>query len=172
MIRDLEAAQKELDLLITRLVRQKERARAARPKPTGGGVFDKRKGSLPWPVNGPVVRGYGKVVHPVYHTVTMNNGIDISARPGVKVLCVASGSVVYVGRVRGLGTFAVVEHSGGYLSIYGHLGQVAVALNQELSAGALVGTVEERATAESVLHFELRKGAESLNPTEWLEDRK
>ena len=80
-----------------------------------------------------------RIVHPVYQTVTFNNGIDIGADAGRPVHCVASGTVLYTGSMRGLGRLVIVDHGNGYLTIYADLEKIAVSTNQTLSAGAVVG---------------------------------
>lgn len=169
MVRELEAAQEELNTLIEQL--EKRRVKAKTEYEQGLSVkFEERKGKLAWPVSGEIVRGFGKIVHPVYKTVTVNNGIDISAARGETVHCVAPGRVVYIGRMRGLGKFIVVDHFGGYLTIYGHLDAVRVGLEQSVNFGAVLGTVGESGSLSGAqLHFEVRKSTSSLDPTVWLE---
>jgi septal ring factor EnvC (AmiA/AmiB activator) len=169
MVRELEAAQKELNVLIEQLEQRRVKARTEYERGLTVKI-EEHKGKLPWPVSGEIVKGFGKIVHPVYKTVTVNNGIDISAGKGETVQCVAPGRVVYIGRMRGLGKFIVVDHSGGYLTIYGHLDAVRVVLEQSVDFGTELGTVGESGSLSGAkLHFEVRKSTASLDPTEWLE---
>jgi len=171
MIRDLEAAQKELKQIVSMLEVKRKKARS--PKDQGFLVsFEKRKGGLPWPVNGAVLLEFGKVVHSIYKTVIMNTGIDIGAQKGGNVRCVASGKVAYVGWMRGFGKFAIVDH-GGYYTTYAHLDEVTVEKDDDLKSGSILGTVEDPgATGSAKLHFEIRKSTDALDPLDWLEKRK
>lgn len=171
MIRELEQAQQELNLLVKRLERKRkeveieiERAKEIE--------FEKRKGKLPWPVEGVVTREYGKIVHPVYKTVTMCNGIDIKAPKGDKVFCVAPGRVDYIGWMRGYGKFVIVNHFGGYLTIYAHCDKITVVQDQNVQYGGELGIVGETGSLNGPkLHFQVRQSSETLNPGDWLEKR-
>jgi len=127
---------------------------------------------VPWPIDGPIVGRFGKIVHPVYKTVTTNKGIDIEAAPGRSVKCVASGDVLYIGTMRGLGKLVIVDHGSEYLTIYANLDQIAVSTGQRLNAGSTVGIAgagdEENG---SQVHFEIRKSTDSLDPLNWLSRR-
>jgi septal ring factor EnvC (AmiA/AmiB activator) len=168
MVKDLQEAQEQLLALITQLEKRKQAAQREYERSLTV-KFEKRKGQLIWPVQGAVVQKFGKVIHPVYKTVTLNNGIDILGRAGQSVSCVAPGTVVYVGRMRGLGRFMVVDHSGGYMSIYANLATVGVNAQQTVEAGMLLGTIgEPQVSQEARLHFEIRQSTESLDPQQWL----
>lgn len=171
MVKELEQAQQELNLLVQRL--EKKRKIAEEELRKGLKVaFEKRKGTLPWPVEGKVIREYGKIVHPVYKTTTMSNGVDIKVRKGETVTCVASGRVDYIGWMRGYGKFVIVNHFGGYLSIYAHLDKVTVAEDQEIKYGQEVGLAGETGSLNGPkLHFQIRQSSETQNPREWLEKR-
>jgi septal ring factor EnvC (AmiA/AmiB activator) len=172
MIRDLEAAQKELKNIVAMLESKRKKVRTAKEQGMQSG-FEKRKGSLPWPVEGAITAEFGKVVHSVYKTVIMNTGIDISAGKGEKVRCIASGQVAYVGSMRGFGTFAIVDH-GGYYSTYAHLEEIVVEKDEEVKSGSILGVVggDSGIFGETKLHFEIRKSTEALDPVDWLEKKK
>jgi len=168
MVEELELAQRQLATLIEKLEKKKERAekdyqRSLMVK------FEKRKGKLPWPVSGEIVKPYGKIVHPVYKTVTVNNGVDIRTTSSADVKSVAPGRVMYIGKMRGLGRIIVLDHYGGYLTIYANLGAVAVQADKDVNYGSILGTVGTGSGQGTVLHFEIRKSTQSLNPGDWLE---
>jgi len=171
MIRELEAAQTELKNIVAMLESKRKKTRTAKEQGMLSG-FEKRKGSLPWPVEGLIVTEFGKVVHSVYKTVVMNTGIDISARKGEKVSCIASGKVAYIGWMRGFGKFAIVDH-GGYYTTYAHMDEVMVEKDDEVKSGSVIGTVggDGGILGETKLHFEIRKSTEALDPVEWLEKK-
>jgi septal ring factor EnvC (AmiA/AmiB activator) len=164
MVKELEQAQAELNLIIEQLEKKRREAKVDQAR--------RAKGALPWPVGGTVVRRFGKIVHPVYKTVTMNHGIDIEATKGREVRCVAPGRVDYVGWMRGYGKFVIVNHYDGYLTIYAHLGDIAVAKDQDVEYGTVVGVVGETGSLSGPkLHFQIRKATEPLDPSGWLEGK-
>ena len=172
MIRELEASQKELKNIVAMLESKRKKSRTAKEQGMQTG-FEKRKGALPWPVEGAVVTEFGKQVHSVYKTVVMNTGIDISAAKGDKVRCIASGKVAYVGWMRGFGKFTIVDH-GGYYTTYAHMDEVMVEKDDDVKNGSILGVVggESGILGETKLHFEIRKSTEALDPVEWLEKKR
>lgn len=171
MIRDLEAAQQELRNIVQMLENKRKKVRTAHDQSLMTG-FEKRKGSLPWPVDGKVLAGFGKIVHSVYKTVTMNTGIDIGAQQGERVHCIASGKVAYTGWMRGFGKFVIVDH-GGYYTTYAHMDEVTVEKEAEVKNGSILGVIgDQGVVGGSKLHFEIRKSTEAIDPLEWLEARK
>ena len=169
MVAELEAAQRELDAIVTVLEGRRKRAREEEER-RAQISFEKRKGKLAWPVQGRIISRYGRVVHPVYQTVVMNDGIDISAPKGASVKSVAAGTVAHIGSMRGLGRLVIVDHAGGFMTIYAHLDQISVARDQAVELGTELGKVGETGTAGGAkLQFQIRKAAETLNPEEWLQ---
>jgi len=176
-IKELERAQRELNLLVKKLEEKRMKTKSVskiivekeKIQKTG---FEKEKGRLQWPVIGKVIREYGKIIHPLYKTVTMSNGIDIQVAKGKIVSSVASGLVEYVGWMRGYGKFVIINHMGGYLTIYAHLDEIYVVENEQIKAGAAIGiTGETGSLTGPMLHFQIRRSSETLNPREWLEKR-
>ena len=82
---------------------------------------------------------------------------------------VARGQVRYAGWFRGYGKIVIVDHGGGYFTVSGHLADVFVAVGELLDAGDTLGSVGDTGSLEGPgLYFEVRAGAESLDPAEWL----
>jgi septal ring factor EnvC (AmiA/AmiB activator) len=171
MIKDLEESQRKLAAIIDELIKKKlstkKRTIPAQETATQAAI---KKARLPWPVKGTILSPFGKVIHPIYQTVTMNKGIDIGAAEGTPVACVLKGKIIYVDVMRGLGRFVIIEHEGGLLTIYAHMGTVYVTRDQQVAQGMSIGTVGKVGISEvTKLHFEIRKQSEPLDPMEWLE---
>lgn len=171
MIAELEASQRELNAMIELLEKKRKKAREDIERKREI-AFEKRQGKLPWPVDGSIVTKFGKVVHPVYKTVIMSNGIDIEAKKGQGVKSVAPGNVIHTGWMRGLGQLVIVDHAGGYISVYSHLQDILVSQDEQVEYGQVLGHVGETGSLGGAkLHFEIRKMAEALDPLKWLESR-
>jgi murein hydrolase activator len=170
MIKDLEEAQQELKNIVMMLESKRKKIRTAKEQGMLSS-FEKRKGTLPWPVDGRVLTEFGKVVHSIYKTVVMNTGIDISAEKGDQVFCIASGKVAYIGWMRGFGKFVIVDH-GGYYTTYAHMDEVAVEKDTDVKSGSVLGAIGDQGIFGGTrLHFEIRKSTGALDPLEWLEAR-
>ena len=166
-ITTLEKSQKEVQDLVTRLEREltEEERRALE----GLGNFAVLKGRVPWPVEGKVIRKFGKITHPKYGTVTFNNGIDISAASGTPILAVSAGVVEFVDWIDAYGKCIILNHGGGYYTLYAHVAATFVAQGQSVQARQVIAEVGDTGSLEGfVCHFEVRQSKQALNPLEWL----
>jgi septal ring factor EnvC (AmiA/AmiB activator) len=132
--------------------------------------FDALRGRMSWPVRGTLTSRFGRHVHPKYGTETMSSGIDIAAPDGEAVRCVARGRVEYVQWLDGYGRTVIVNHGGGFYTVYAHLAETLVAETQEIAAGQVLGLVGDSGSLDGPkLHFEIRAGgSEPVDPMRWL----
>lgn len=166
-VKELEQAAAELTKLIEKLRASEEEA-----PPQAGAGFASMKGRLPMPVSGKVVSSYGKVKHPKFQTVTFNNGITIEAPLGESVRSVYDGKVIYVGWLKGYGQVLIIDHRGGFYTLYAHLGKVAKEVGQEARRGEEVGLVGDSGPeGRAGLYFEIRQKGVPRDPMGWLSGR-
>jgi septal ring factor EnvC (AmiA/AmiB activator) len=123
------------------------------------------RGSLPWPVAGPVRTGFGRRKHPRFDTYTIHNGIEIEAAPDSPVRAVHEGRVVFAERFQGYGLMVVVDHGAKHHSLYAQLSDIAVTVGQEVATGTVLGS------AGPGVYFEMRNRGRAEDPAEWLESR-
>ncbi len=104
-----------------------------------------------------------------------HTGVDLAAPEGTKVVAAADGVVIYVNLDSrncsscGYGNHVIIEHKGGYRTVYGHLSSVSVTNGKKLNSGEKVGEVGN--TGHSFgnhLHFEIRAYEEYVNPTNYI----
>ncbi len=174
--RKLKAAG-QLENMISNLIEQerikRERAAQSRegkpPAPApAAGSFEARKGRLRWPVSeGSVVARFGNQRNPTLKTITQNTGIDIAVRTGSPVRTVADGEVTTIWWLPGYGNLVIVDHFGGYRTVYAHLSEISVSEGQQIKEGEIIGASGE-ALEGPRLHFELWKEREKQNPEVWL----
>ncbi len=137
-----------------------------------GGSFDEARGDLRWPATGDVITGFGRQRHPIYDTYTVSRGIEIGAPLDDPVTAVHAGRVAFADWYSGYGLLVILDHGGGYFTLYGHLATVTVRVNDQIDAGQLIGRVGETGSLTGPnLYFEVREGSDALNPTSWLERR-
>jgi septal ring factor EnvC (AmiA/AmiB activator) len=172
---ELERTAVSLKRLLAELERRRreetDRARAQGRSPeVYTGDFARGEGRLEWPVRGSLVGHFGTEVHPKWGTVVMNNGIDIATPVGTPVHVVSRGRVDYVSQDFGTyGQMVVVNHGDGYYTLYGHLSTISVSSGAQVATGQLIGYSGDTGSLKgAVLHFEVRKGAQSLDPEKWL----
>ncbi len=118
-----------------------------------------------WPVRGKVISSYGAKAGGLY-----NEGINIAAPRGTPVASAADGVVAYVGNdLASYGNLVLIRHGGGIVSAYAHMDSVTVSKGSRIYKGQTIGTVGTSGTVSNAqLHFEIRKGTETLDPLQFL----
>ena len=115
------------------------------------------------PVNGQILRKYNPT-----SVSNKNEGIDFAAEEGTPIKSAAAGVVALISEpVGGLGKIILIKHKDSIISIYGRVKDIKVAKGDRIIAGQVIGSVEKSSIDEekqNYLHFELRKGTESLDP--------
>jgi septal ring factor EnvC (AmiA/AmiB activator) len=131
--------------------------------------FLRVKGKLPWPVKGPLLARFGtlRAGGPLKW-----QGMVIAAERGTQVRAPFHGRVVYSDWLPGLGLLVVVDHGGGYMSLYGHNEQVYRRVGDRVQPGDVLAAVGDAAgMGKTGLYFEIRKGRAALDPADWLVKR-
>jgi septal ring factor EnvC (AmiA/AmiB activator) len=122
-----------------------------------------RRGHLLPPVAGKLINGYGWQEAKDKLTRWRNRGIDLEGLSTAPVVASASGRVAFVGRSPGLGLALVLDHGGGWRTIYGGLSETKAVVGDDLKPGVVLGFLGD----SGILHFELRSEALAVNPTNW-----
>ncbi|MEM9045462.1 MAG: LysM peptidoglycan-binding domain-containing M23 family metallopeptidase [Pseudomonadota bacterium] len=117
------------------------------------------------PVSGPIAIGYKQGAGG-----TRNDGVDFAAAPGTPVFAADNAEVALVSEsLGGLGTIVLLRHSDGLLTVYGRVTNVTLSKGALVSRGQQIGEVATPPSGgEARMHFEVRRGAESLDPTPFL----
>lgn len=135
------------------------------------GSFASNRGKLPVPVTGPyiITSHYGEYTVPGLKGVKLDNkGIDIQAKPGAQARAVFNGKVAAVFQLNGL--FNILVRHGAYISVYCNLSTASVKADDTVKTGQTLGTIFSDGAdgGRTVLHFQLRREKEKLNPEPWL----
>lgn len=128
--------------------------------------FTAQKGKLPWPARGALLARYGE--NKAGGRLSWN-GHWIAAAEGSPVRAVARGRAVYVGWMHRYGLIVLLEHEAGYFTLYGHCQTATVQVGDMVRAGqTIAGAGSTGGYDQSGVYFEIRKGAEAINPQGWL----
>ena len=147
------------------------RIRAAKNLATTGN-FSKMMGKLSWPVEGPIISKFGTIRNQETGTITENVGIDIRAQSGTKVKTVLDGMVSTITYIRGHGNLIIIDHGGGFSTVYAHVDKIIVNENEYIQMGNSIASVGEPENGSSArLHFEVWGNQKKLNPEKWLTSR-
>jgi septal ring factor EnvC (AmiA/AmiB activator) len=136
------------------------------------GSFVNNRGKLPVPITGTymIVNRYGQYnVQGLRNVKLDNKGIDFQGRPGAQARTIFDGEVTSVFEVSGLSN-VLVRH-GNYISVYCNLSSVSVKRGTKVKTGQGLGTIfsDKTDNNRTILHFQLRKEREQLNPEPWLD---
>jgi murein DD-endopeptidase MepM/ murein hydrolase activator NlpD len=118
---------------------------------------------LIWPVNGPVVSGFGM------RWGQMHEGIDIAVPTGTQIRAAATGTVSIAGVEGGYGNYTCVDHGGGLSTCYAHQERILVSVGQEVSQAQVIGVSD--CTGHCLgphVHFEVRVNGQAVDPLGYL----
>jgi lipoprotein NlpD len=119
-----------------------------------------------WPLAGPVVRGFAR------SGSALNQGIDLRGSAGADVRVAAPGEIVYAGTgLRGFAQLVIVKHDDTWLSAYGLGARILVKEGQRLARGDRLARLEAADGEAPLLHFEIRRNGEPVDPLRQLPAR-
>ncbi|KAB7616263.1 peptidoglycan DD-metalloendopeptidase family protein [Amylibacter sp. SFDW26] len=111
------------------------------------------------PVNGDVIRGYS-------NKKGGNEGLDIAAAAGTSVKAAEGGEVALISKSAGQNTIILLRHPDNLYTVYSNVGDVAVKKGQTVNRGQTIAKISDGKTP--FLHFEIRRGTESVDPAPYL----
>ena len=131
--------------------------------------FNLLKGQLPWPTEGRVISKFGKQWNAQLKTTTDNPGIDIKGQPGSPIRSTISGIVTTVTYIRGYGTTIIIDHGGGFYTVYSHVTNIQTHVDSEVRSGDVIAYMGDSGSINgSKLHFEVWGKGQKLDPEKWL----
>ena len=172
-VAQITASSNNLNNEIAQLNAQEAAAQAAAANAGGGGGG----GAFVWPESGPISQGFGCTTFqfeaydagcPYPHR--FHNGIDIAAGCGTAIVAAAAG-VVHIEPYDpyGFGNYIIVQHGGGWSTLYGHMSGFAVGNGARVGQGQQIGS--EGSTGNSTgchLHFGINTNNQWVNPLQYL----
>jgi murein DD-endopeptidase MepM/ murein hydrolase activator NlpD len=125
-------------------------------------------GSLPgfrWPVRGRVIVAFGPKPNGV-----QNDGINLAVPEGTPIKAAEDGVVAYAGsELKGYGNLVLVRHPNGFVTAYAHASDILVKRGETVKRGQVIAHAGQTGNVTSPqLHFEIRKGATPVDPSQYL----
>jgi murein DD-endopeptidase MepM/ murein hydrolase activator NlpD len=120
-------------------------------------------GMFIWPVNGPVVSGFGM------RWGRMHEGIDIAVPTGTPIRAAAGGSVSIAGPAGGYGNYTCISHGGALSTCYAHQERILVSVGQQVAQAQVIGISD--CTGHCLgphVHFEVRVNGQAVDPLGYL----
>lgn len=128
-------------------------------------AFSRQQGRLPWPTEGVVVHQFGAA-----RAASLSwQGWLMRAEAGAPVRAIHRGVVVFADYLRGHGLLLIIDHGGGYLSLYAHNQALFKRAGDQVARGDVVAGVGDTGGAgQSALYFEIRRQGQAIDPKPWL----
>jgi murein DD-endopeptidase MepM/ murein hydrolase activator NlpD len=125
---------------------------------------------LIWPVDGPVVSGFGpRTINGSYE---FHPGIDIAVPSGTPIRAAADGTVIFTepeASSGGYGNYTCIDHGGGLSTCYAHQESFAVSAGEHVSQGQVIGYSDCTGYCFGPhVHFEVRIDGEVTDPMAYL----
>ncbi len=160
----LKQAAEEMEKIIVRLQEEAVRKAQDNKSQSTPSFFVTLKGQLLSPFKGKVIESFGDKVDK-RNIRTSNPGISIKGKAGGKVNAVASGTIAYVGELRGYGNFIIINHDDRFFTTYAGLGKIIVVKDSYILAGEKIASVG----TDGILRFEIRDKRTPVDPVEWIQ---
>jgi len=118
-----------------------------------------------WPVHGRIISGFGPKT-----AGQPNDGINLAVPEGTAVKAADDGVVAYAGNeLKGYGNLILVRHQNGFVTAYANASELMVRRGDPVKRGQVIARSGQTGTVTSPqLHFEIRKGATPVDPTQYL----
>lgn len=122
------------------------------------------------PVCGTLTSGFGYREHPIDGEQKFHYGVDLAADQGTAIDCFADGTVTAVGESSSYGKYCIVDHGGGFETLYAHCSRITASSGADVHRGEKIGEVGATGIATGPhLHFELHREGVYLNPIYYVE---
>lgn len=117
------------------------------------------------PVMGVLSSSFGYREHPVEGEERFHYGLDIATDTGTDIGCFADGTVTAVGESSSYGKYLMVDHGGGFTTLYAHCSKILVSSGASVQKGQAIAQVGQTGIATGPhLHFEIHRDGVYLNP--------
>jgi len=162
----IKSKRSSLQVLINNQIRlEKALLKLKNPSFSQLSQFSRLAGKLSWPTRGKIIKKYGTQIA---SSKLIYKGVLIQAPEGQVVHAIANGNVVFARWLSGYGQLIIINHGGGYMSLYGRNQRLAVKQGERVSRGQKIAWVgNSGGFKQSALYFSLRHNRAAMNPSRW-----
>lgn len=156
----------QLQSLISKLTQQQARANANKVLNYGTSEFARQRGRLAWPTAGKLIHNYNQ--QRLGNGQLRWNGVMLSGSKNQAVNAVYNGRIVFAEWLTGFGNLVIIDHDGGYMSLYGHNDRILKTVGSTVTKGEQIATVgNSGGNLEDALYFEIRHNSKPVDPNAW-----
>lgn len=146
-------------LALQDLPAQRAKDKPNKPDPSGG--------ESSWPVKGELAQRFG-----AKRLTGRWDGVLIKTREGEPVRAASAGRIVFADWLQGYGLLAIIDHGGGYMSLYAFNQSLYRAVGETVQAGDVISTVgRSGGRTQPALYFGVRHEGQPVDPVKWLKRR-
>lgn len=180
-LKRLQANASRLQSMLNHLEAQSRRKSTQKQVPAGKGKpvlelpavpdrgFASQKGRMQMPVRGQIIETFGTHKHPEFNSYTSSKGIVIAASVGSDIRAIYEGTVIFADYFKGYGNMVIIDHGGGYFSLYAYASRITRKVGAEVAKGEVVAAVGDADSAKGpALYFEIRHQGKPLDPSGWV----
>lgn len=132
--------------------------------------FAGRKGTLPPPASGSIIRHFGEEIRGKFGIPVISNGISIKTRPGSDIKAIYPGKIVYAGFLRGYGKLVIIDHGNHYFTLTSDVGNITKKIHDQVAQGERIATSSlHSGNLNDGFRFEIRFNTEPQDPLLWLD---
>ncbi len=122
-----------------------------------------------YPVQGRISSWFGVRPDPFTGVASLHNGLDIVNKLGTPVLAAMAGTVRATGTNFSYGNFVIIQHAGGFQTLYGHMRKIVVVRGEKVSQGEEIGELGSTGYSTGPhLHFSVFRNGEAVDPLRFL----
>lgn len=180
-LKDLQANARRLQSMVERLEARSRKSYTLKDErkklvpgnyaqpPVSDKGFGSQRGKLSIPAAGEIVSRFGKHKHPEFNSYTFNNGITVAAAMNADIKAVYDGEVIFADRFKGYGNMLIIDHGGGYFTLYAHTSRIDRKVGSSVHKNDVVAHVGDTDSATGAkLYFEIRYQGKPVDPGPWL----
>ena len=122
-----------------------------------------------WPVQGQIMAKFGPRGYVGVATSSFHRGIDICNKPNTEIRAAAAGVVEQAGSHWSYGNYLIINHGGGYSTMYMHNNKLLVGVGDKVEEGQVISLMgmTGQATGEHC-HFEVHVNGKAVDPLNYL----
>lgn len=175
-LKELQANARRLQAMVEKLEARSRKVYSKKSKMGGEALlppipdkgFGSQKGRLAVPVRGEIVDRFGRHKHPEFNSYTVSNGVSVVSPLGTEIHAVYDGQVIFADYFKGYGNMVIVDHGGGYFSLYAHASKISKKVGATVKRNETLATVGDVDSPRgSMLYFEIRYQGKPIDPAPW-----
>lgn len=131
-------------------------------------------GEMMWPVPGnySISSLFGNRIHPISKEYKMHTGIDIQSARKTDFVAAQTGTIIFSNWFAGYGKAIIIDHGGGYTTLYAHLDVINVEVGQVVKKGQIIGKTGNTGYSTGPhLHFEVRMNGDYVDPLTYVKGK-